>query len=127
MTTPDQHLEAAIVAAGANKAPRITPADVAANIASEHYFSATAGVMGQDLMERGNSGYGAAFTGGPLDLLTICVLVLRNGFTAVGTSACASPENFNAQIGRQIAKEKALEDVWKVMGYALKNKLANQE
>ncbi len=44
MTHPDQHLEAAIVAAGANRAPRVTPADIEANIVSEHYFTAADGV-----------------------------------------------------------------------------------
>lgn len=121
MTTPDQHLEAAIVAAGANVAPRITPADIAANIASEHYFTAMDGVVGA----ADNPGIVAGTPmQSPLDLLTFCVLVLRNGFTVTGESACASPENFNAEIGRRIARENAVAKVWPLMGYALRNKLA---
>jgi hypothetical protein len=56
-------------------------------------------------------------------LLTICVLVLRNGFTVTGTSACASPENFDADIGRKVARADAVRQVWPLMGYALKQRL----
>ena len=59
-----------------------------------------------------------------LNLLTICVLVLRNGFTVVGTSACASPENFDLELGRKIARQKAVDQVWPLMGYALRERLA---
>ena len=60
---------------------------------------------------------------GPLGLLTFCVLVLRNGFTVTGESACASPANFNAEIGRRIARENAVAKVWPLMGYELKQRL----
>jgi hypothetical protein len=67
------------------------------------------------------------FLGAPvvpaLGLLTFCVLVLKNGFTVTGESACASPENFDAEIGRKIARQKAIEKIWPLMGYALKDKL----
>ncbi len=56
-------------------------------------------------------------------MLTFCVLVLRNGFTVTGESACASPENFDAEIGRKIARENAVQKIWPLMGYALKQKL----
>lgn len=62
---------------------------------------------------------------GALRLLTFCVLVLRNGFTVTGESACASPENFNADIGRRIARENAINKIWPLMGYALKERLAS--
>ena len=58
-----------------------------------------------------------------LGLLTFCVLVLRNGFTVTGESACASPENFDAEIGRKIARENAINKVWALMGYELRSKL----
>lgn len=51
---------------------------------------------------------------------TICLLVLRNGHTVVGDSACVNPENFNEGIGREIAYEKALDEVWKALGYELR-------
>lgn len=101
-------------------APRITPADIEANIASEHYFTAEDGV--------GRANRGQTSEGGKnpvaLSLLTFCVLVLRNGFTVTGESACASPENFDAEIGRKIARANAVSKVWTPMGYALKERLA---
>ena len=62
-----------------------------------------------------------------LNLLTFCVLVLRNGFTVTGESACASPENFDAEIGRKVARANAVEKMWPLMGYALKEKLHASE
>lgn len=64
--------------------------------------------------------------GHPLSLLTFCVLELQNGFTVTGESACASPENFDAEIGRMIARENAIQKVWPLMGYALRTQLAQQ-
>lgn len=58
-------------------------------------------------------------------LLTFCVLVLRNGFTVTGESACASPENFDADVGRKIARANAVNKVWPLLGYALKDRLHN--
>ena len=60
----------------------------------------------------------------PLELLTFCVLVLKNGFTVTGESACASPENFDAELGRKIARQNAVQKIWPLMGYALKGRLA---
>lgn len=99
--------------------PRVTPADVQGNIASEFYFTATDGVLGES--EMGTRPVGIA---SGLDLLTFCVLVLRNGFTVTGESACASPENFNRDIGRKIARENAVNKIWPLMGYELKTMLA---
>lgn len=56
--------------------------------------------------------------------LTVCCLTLENGFTVIGESACASPENFDAELGRKIAKEKARNKIWELEGYLLKQKLA---
>ena len=72
-----------------------------------------------------------AFQGAPLypalGLLTFCVLVLKNGFTVTGESACASPENFDAEIGRKIARQNAVAKIWPLMGYELRSKLAFRE
>lgn len=62
----------------------------------------------------------------PLFLLTFCVLVLENGFTVTGESACASPENFDAEIGRKIARDNAVNKVWMLEGYLLKQQLHSQ-
>ena len=107
--------------------PRVTPADVEENIVSEHYFTARDGrrgaivdgtYVGREKPQPEESDLAA------LDLLTFCVLVLRNGFTVTGESACASPENFDAEIGRKIARQNAIDKVWPLMGYALKCELA---
>ena len=56
--------------------------------------------------------------------LTVCCLTLTNGFTVTGESACASPENFNAEIGEKIAFENARNKIWMLEGYLLKQKLS---
>lgn len=116
-------VEQAIKSAGADKAPRITLSDVEANIVGEYYFTADQAVQAtlsdQDELTRLTGAHGE------LRLLTFCVLVLRNGFTVTGESACASAENFNAEIGRRIARENAISKIWPLMGYELRSKLAN--
>jgi hypothetical protein len=114
----DQTIEQEIQAKG-KTAPRITPADIDANIVSEHYFTAEDGVFGMI----GKHGMEALECPEPLSLLTFCVLVLRNGFTITGESACASPENFDAEIGRKVARANAIQKIWPLMGYELKSKL----
>jgi hypothetical protein len=124
----DQAIEQEIQAKG-KTAPRVTPADVEANIASEHYFTASEAVLGAHvaLLARANGGRvddeKADLPDGPLSLLTFCVLVLQNGFIVTGESACASPENFDAEIGRKVARQNAVQKIWPLMGYALKQRL----
>lgn len=60
----------------------------------------------------------------PLAYLSICLLVMNNGFTVIGKSAPASPANFNADLGRQFAYEDAIRQLWPLMGFALRDKLA---
>ena len=103
-------------------APRITPADIEANITSEHYFTAADGA-GRDSFTTMSIGTDGPLPQ-PLHLLTFCVLVLRNGFTVTGESACASPENFDAEIGRKVARQNAINKIWPLMGYELRTKLA---
>ena len=61
------------------------------------------------------------------DVLTVCVSTLRNGFTVTGESACASPENYNQEIGEKIARENAIEKIWLLEGYLLKQKLFEEK
>lgn len=58
--------------------------------------------------------------------LTVCMLVLRNGFTVSGESACASPENFDAELGKKISRQKAKDKIWMLEGYLLKQTLFEQ-
>ena len=97
-------------------APRVTATSIEACIKSEYCFTASGASF--------SAGFVHADDEGPLSLLTICVLVLKNGFTVVGMSACASPENFDADIGRRIARADAVNQVWLLEGYALKTRLA---
>ena len=100
----------------ANDAPRVTPADIEANIASEFYFTAAQGAE-FGLLEQGEEFFEIPKE---LDLLTICVIVLKNGFCVTGESACVSAENFDAEVGRKLARLNATDKIWPLMGYALK-------
>lgn len=116
----DSGIERAIQAKGLT-APRVTPADIEDNIDGVYYFTAMDGVVGnvdEDFYPEHEVS---------LELLTFCVIILKNGFTVSGESACASPENFNAEIGRRIARENAVQKIWPLMGYALKEALHTKE
>lgn len=118
----DPGIEQRIQAAG-KTAPRVTPADILANVVSEHYFTALDGVTGVFVRAGAE---GVQSTPKSLGTLTFCVLLLKNGFTVTGESAPASPENFDAQIGRDLAKAQAMNKIWPLMGYALKDRLYRQ-
>lgn len=81
-------------------APRVTPAMIDAAIVGEDYY---------------------VFTG---TTVTVACLKLRNGFTVTGESACASPENFDQELGRKIARDNARSKIWALEGYALRERLA---
>ena len=119
MSNTEQQIEQEIQSKNLN-APRLTPEHIDSVIQSVHYFTGNDGI-------RGSSGdrvsYGKEY---PLSLLTFCVLVLENGFTVTGESACASPENFDAEIGKKIAYENARNKIWQLEGYLLKEKLNHQ-
>lgn len=124
MNMTDKSIEQEIQAKGLT-APRVTPADIDANIAAEYFFTAAEGVRGADFgLNFEMAGLSPLNTEQAMKLLTFCVLVLRNGFTVTGESACASPENFDADIGRKIARANAVQKIWPLMGYALKESLS---
>lgn len=83
-------------------APRLTPAHIDDQIVVEAYH---------------------VFPG---STLTVCALTLRNGFQVVGESASASPENFNEELGRKIARDRARDKIWQLEGYLLRSRLAGQ-
>jgi hypothetical protein len=62
----------------------------------------------------------------PGTTLTVCCLVLANGFAVTGESAAASPENFNEEIGRKIAYAEARDKIWALEGYLLRERLHRQ-
>lgn len=118
----DASIEQEIQAKG-KTAARVTPADIEAEIESEHYFTAS------DAMQTAAAVHVYGVKGwllGSTQRLTFCVLQLRNGFTVTGESACASPENFDAEIGRKIARQNAIAKVWLLMGFRLRDQLSRQ-
>lgn len=121
----DDLIEQEIQAKGLT-APRVTPDDIEASIVSEHFFTAYDGRRGaieHETYVGRELPLPADIDIAPLKLLTFCVLVLRNGFTVTGESACASPENFDAEFGRKIARQNAVAKLWPLMGYELKERL----
>lgn len=116
----DAAIESEIQAKGLT-APRITPASIEAKIVAEYYFTGGDGVWGAARSEPQRSNIHRS-----VNLLTFCVLVLANGFTVTGESACASPENFDAELGRKIARANAVNKIWPLEGYLLKQRLQDQ-
>lgn len=94
----DETIEQEIVRKGLT-APRIKPEDLEAEVDAEDYY---------------------LFPGSQM---TIACLTLKNGFNVVGESACASPENFDAALGRKIARANAINKLWPLLGFRLKDKL----
>ena len=108
-------------------APRVSLADIEAAIAERYDLT------GRQCAEASLIHYGVVdatsrdqnLDGQPsLRVLSICLLVMRNGFTVIGKSAPASPENFDAALGRKFAYEDAVRQLWPLMGYALRDRLA---
>ena len=102
MARDEQAVEAEIQAKGLN-APRLNPAHIDAQIAAEafHVFPGT--------------------------VLTVCALTLQNGFMVVGKSAPASAANFDAELGRKIARDDARNQIWALEGYLLRSRLAKNQ
>lgn len=99
MSKDENAIELEIQRKGLN-APRLTPKHIDGQITDEAYY---------------------VFPG---TTLTVCALTLRNGFIVTGESASASPENFDADIGRKISFDNARNKIWAFEGYALRNTLS---
>lgn len=96
-------------------APRVSLADIEAAISFRYDITGADAVRPDD---------GVVITLEPLRILSICILVMRNGFTIIGKAAPASPENFNRELGIKLAYEDAVRQVWPLMGYSLRDRLA---
>ncbi len=55
--------------------------------------------------------------------LCLCIIEMQNGFKLVGKSAPASPENFDAEIGKRYAYDDAFKQIWPLEGYLLRDSL----
>ena len=123
----DQEVEHMIKEKG-KTAARVTPTDIEAEIVQAYYFTGADGVAGKFAKSKDNKDVAIQVAldkcQSSLNLLTFCVIVLKNGFTVTGESACASPENFDAEIGRKISRQNAVSKIWPLMGYELRSKLA---
>lgn len=119
----DNSIEQEIQAKGLT-APRVTPADIEVEIVGEYYFTAADGYNSAPCFDPTGQPGDALPAPQVLALLTFCVLQLRNGFTVTGESACASPENFDAELGRKIARRNAEAKIWPLLGFRLRDKLA---
>lgn len=100
-------------AASVAVAPRVALADIEAAISARYDFTADQAVGALDMPPIE-----------PLKLLSVCILVMQNGFTVIGKSAPASAENFDAELGRRFAYEDAIRQLWPLMGFALRDRLA---
>lgn len=114
----EQEIEQEIQAKNLN-APRLSPQMIDDTIISEVYARAS-----EVNWHRAQPGDSITYTA--LSCLTLCVLTLKNGFTVVGKSGCASPENFDYELGRKIAREDARRRIWALEGYRLRSQL-NEE
>lgn len=94
----EQEVEKLIQQKGLN-APRLTPDHIDSVIKGEYYH---------------------VF---PESTTTVCRLTLKNGFSVIGSAAAASPENFDEEVGRKVAKTNAREKIWELEGYLLKQRL----
>lgn len=94
--------------------PRVSLADMNEGVASEHYINAGHAVRTEDPLDLDH----------PLSLMTICFLTMKNGFVVLGKSAPASPENYDEDKGRTFAREDAIRQLWPLMGFSLRDRLA---
>jgi hypothetical protein len=108
------------------QAPTVTVADVEASIASDTYFTAADGARAASEGKPGASVLPeyVTYPGSPLSLVTICVLVLKNGHRMVGVNeGPVSAANFNAAMGRDMARKPAVSQIWPLLGYELRTRL----
>jgi hypothetical protein len=106
-----------IAKSGPNKGPRVTLDDVLASIAEVHYLNA-----GDCLFKTGQ--IKAPYDKHPATLLTICICVLQNNWIVIGKSAPASSLNFDPKVGAKLAHEDCVRQIWPLLGFNLRQELA---
>lgn len=94
----DQQIEAKIQEKGLTKAPRLTPAYIDSRIKTVEYMV----LQGR---------------------ITVCVMTLQNDFVVIGESAATSAENFDKELGEEMAFDEARERIWELEGYLLKERI----
>jgi len=76
-----------------------------------------------------NAIFSETYTVLPDGRTTVCQLTLfkEDGFTVNGTSSVVDKSGFNAELGNKFAKEKAVDQVWMLLGFKLfYDKLMNE-
>ena len=53
----------------------------------------------------------------------VCELTLKNGFTVTGEAGVVDKENFVQEIGERLSYQRALDNVWPLLGYEMQSKL----
>ena len=103
------------------QADRVTTEDVEREIGREFYFT------GQDGVAAGvNVGTSApGVVPADLRLMTFCILILRNGTKLVGVNhGPVAAENFDAAVGRRMARQDAVRQIWPLLGWSLRERQA---
>lgn len=91
---------------------RATAFDIEQEISEEYSFRGTAAL-------KGTPGESSDRVG----CMTICILVLRNGYVLTGESCCVSSENYNAEMGRSLARKAAVLKIWPLLGFRLRDQV----
>jgi hypothetical protein len=98
----EQTLEKKINDKGLN-APRLQPKDIDAKISLVEYTKL------------------------PSNKTMICEITLENGFTVRGDSAIVSIDNFDEEIGKEVAFKNARKKIWELEAYLLQEKLFQEK
>ena len=98
MSEPELSLDEAKAVIASTTAPRVTEESIRAKIADVRYLRE--------------------------EVMTVCFIVMRNGFVFVGTSAPASPENYDPEVGKRYAYDNAFKQIWPHEGYLLRELLS---
>ena len=89
-----------------------TPQELAERIAAKPYPKVISSVMESRIVD-------TQYWQPEGTCLTVCMLRIDNGYTVCGESGCADPRNFDAQLGRDLARQAAFNKLWPLFGFAL--------
>jgi hypothetical protein len=59
--------------------------------------------------------------------LTVCIMTMHNGYIVTGESSCVSKENYQQELGETYAYENALDKLWALEGYLMREMLHRQQ
>lgn len=66
-----------------------------------------------------------ALNEGDLQVMTLCMIMMRNGFMVFGKSSPISPQNFDQALGRKFAYEDAVRQLWPLFAFGHKQAVAD--